>query len=439
MQHLMSRRQALSLLAGSAATALLPSIGIAEVQESTLPGKSRLSKADDDLLDDMERRACLYFVEQSGAATGQVLDRAAFYGNNGKRDPRTSASIAATGFGLTALCIGDTRGYLPRAQARAQVLRTLRFHATSLPHEHGFFYHFNHIETGKPESWSEVSSIDTALLLCGVLTARVHFSKDKEIVDLATTIYNRVDWPWLLREGNVFSMGWRPKTGFIPSNWGHYCEMMMIPLLAIASPTHPVDPAVWSAFSRPRMQYKKFIYLSGSDPLFVHQYSHAYFDFRYKRDEFANYFENSVIATRAHEQFCLDLGKPYSKDYWGISASDSRTGYQAWGGPPKIGRLDGSVVPNAAAGSLPFRPNECLRVLRYLARRGDKVWGRYGFTDALNPELDWYNADVLGIDLGIGMLMAENLRSGFVWDTFSKNPEVSLAFSKAGFRPDKLL
>jgi len=211
-------------------------------------------------------------------------------------------------------------------------------------------------------------------------------------------------------------------------------NMMMIPLLALGSPTHPVEPAVWTAFSRPHMQYKTFSYISGSDPLFVHQYSHAWFDFRHKRDEVTNYFENSVIATQAHEQFCLDLGEPYSKDYWGISASDSKTGYQAWGGPPKIGNLDGSVVPNAAAGSLPFLPDEGLRVLRSLQKRyGNKAWGRYGFTDAFNPSLGWYDTDVLGIDLGIGMLMAENLRSGFVWDTFSKNPEVSLAFSKAGF------
>jgi hypothetical protein len=435
MQRELNRRRALYLLGAVAASVSFPGSSVAAEPDNSPLKKSKLSKADDAFLDEMERRACLYFVEQSGLTTGQVLDRAAFFGNNGKRDPRTNASIAATGFGLTALCIGDVRGYLPHDQARAQVLRTLNYHAHNLPHEHGFFYHFNDVDTGKPASWSEVSSIDTALLLCGVLTARAHFSNDKEIVDLATVIYNRVEWPWMLRDQNLFSMGWRPKTGFITSSWNHYCEMMMIPLLALGSPTHPVDPSVWKAFSRPLMRYKKFIYISGSDPLFVHQYSHAYFDFRHKRDDFANYFENSVIATRAHEQFCLDLGTPYSKDYWGISASDSKTGYQAWGGPPKIGNLDGSVVPNAAAGSLPFLPSECIRVLRSLQKNhGEKVWGRYGFTDAFNPSLNWYDAEVLGIDLGIGMLMSENLRSGLVWDTFSRNPEVPLGLDKAGFR-----
>jgi len=437
MQFEMSRRRALHLLGATAAATVLPVRNVAQGTGSIPLRKSTLAKVDDEFLDEMERRACLYFVEQSSPTNGQVLDRAAFYGNNGKRDPRVYSSIAATGFGLTALCIGDARGYVSREQARAQVLRTLRYHATSLPHMHGFFYHFNDINTGKPASWSEVSSIDTALLLCGVLTARAHFADDKEITSLATAIYDRVDWPWMLRDENLFSMGWRPNSGYLLSRWTHYCEMTMIPLLAMGSPTHPVDPVVWTAFSRPRMQYKKFIYISGSDPLFVHQYSHAYFDFRRKRDEVTNYFENSVIATRAHEQFCIDMGKPYSKDYWGISASDSRFGYQAWGGPPKIGYLDGSAVPNAAAGSLPFLPTECLRVLRAFQRDyGEKVWGRYGFSDAFNPTLNWFSADVLGIDLGIGMLMAENLRSGFVWETFGKNKEVGTAMNKAGFRAE---
>ena len=429
MTELISRRKALAWMAGASAATFAPKVMLGSV-----PLRSSIRKDDDAFLDEMERRACLYFTEQSSPVNGQVLDRAAFAGNQGKLDPRKNASIAATGFGLTALCIGDRRGYLSHAEARARVLRTLRFHAETLPHEHGFFYHFNDVDTGKPMSWSEVSSIDTALLLCGVLTARAYFAEDADIVRYATTIYNRVDWPWMLQQENLFSMGWKPKSGFLLARWNHYCEMMMIPLLAMGSPTHAVHAAVWSSWSRPRMQYKDFIYISGSDPLFVHQYSHAYFDFRGKKDKFANYFDNSVTATRAHEQFCLDQGAPYSKDYWGISASDSQTGYQAWGGPPALGRLDGSVVPNAAAGSLPFLPQDCLRVLRAMQKTyGDKVWGRYGFTDAFHPSQNWYGADVLGIDLGIGMLMAENLRSGFVWDTFGRNKEVVAAMGRAGF------
>lgn len=433
-----TRRSALQLLSAATAATVLPGNLLASKPHWPVAPVTRLSRDDEAFLDDMERRALRFFVEQAGEITGQVLDRAVFHGNGGKRDPRKNASIAATGFGLTALCIGDHRAYLPHNAARAQVLRTLRFHAEQLPHEHGFFYHFHDVNTDTPLPGSEVSSIDTAILLCGVLTARAHFSSDPEIVRYATAIYNRVDWPWMMDGGDQFHMGWKPSTskqpGFIEATWNHYCELMMIPLLAMASPTHPVGASAWTTWSRPKITYDDIEYISGDDPLFVHQYSHAWFDFRNRRDAYANYFENSILATRAHKAFCLSMGQPYSPDYWGITASDSATGYQAWGGPPRIGRLDGSVVPCATAGSLPFLPADCLRVLRSLAHTyGDRCWSRYGFCDALHPAADWYDPDVLGIDLGIGMLMAENLRSGFVWQTFARNPEVSRGFALAGF------
>ena len=415
--------------------ALAPRLSaLASVQRTTSANQvSFLAPQDDAFLDDLERRGCLYFVEQSGAKTGQVLDRAAANNTDGKRDPRLMASIAATGFGLSALCIAEHRGYQPRAQVIAQVRRTLRYHLEQMPGEHGFFYHFNDVDLGGSFGGSEVSSIDTALLLCGVLTARAHFHSDPEIVHLATTLYERVDWPWMLNGGTTLSMGWR-RGSFLQSRWNHYCELMMLYLLAIGSPTHPIDPACWDAWSRPTMKYAGFEYISAADPLFVHQYSHAWFDFRNKRDKYADYFANSITATRAHQRFCLDLGKPYSLDYWGISASDSEHGYTAWGGPPALGRIDGSVVPYAAAGSLPFLPTDCLRVLRSLKEQySTKAWGRYGFCDAFHPAAPWYDADVLGIDLGIGVLMAENLRSGFIWETFARNPEVATAFDRAGF------
>ncbi len=428
---IVTRRRSLGMLAA----------GAAGLRLGAQPLGSGLSRADDAFLDDLERRACLFFMEQAGKETGQVLDRARAINPSGARDSRPNASIAATGFGLSALCIAHQRSYADRAQIQAQVLRTLRFHAQDLAHEHGFFYHFNEVDTGKPFGWSEVSSIDTALLLCGVLTARAYFGHDPEIVRHATTIYERVDWPWMLShkpaQANQFAMGWKPGTsdkaaGFIPATWNHYCELMMIPLLALGSPTHTVPAEVWTAWSRPTITYDGLTYISGDDPLFVHQYSHAWFDFRNRRDAYANYFQNSVVATRAHKAFCLDLGKPYSDRYWGISASDSAAGYQAWGGPPKLGQLDGSVVPCAAAGSLPFLPAECVSVLRALKQDfGAKAWGRYGFCDALHPAADWYDDDVLGIDLGIGALMAENLRTGFVWKQFARNREVGIAMQKA--------
>jgi len=425
----MNRRSLLKLLAASALARPLLSQS-SSAQPSAAPP---LSHADDSFLDDMERGGCLYFAEQTSPQTGQVLDRAKWANTTGQRDSRKMASIAATGFGLTALCVADKRRYQPAAQILAQVRRTLRFHLDKLPNQHGFFSHFNDVETGVAFPGSEISSIDTALLLCGVLTARAHFHRDAEIVHLATAIYERVDWPWMLDASNSFSMGWNER-GFLKAHWNRYCELMMLYLLALGSPTHPIDPACWDAVNRPIMRYAGFSYISAPDPLFVHQYSHAWFDFRNQRDKYADYFANSILATRAHQAFCLSLGKPYSPDYWGISASDSQHGYTAWGGPPGFGGIDGSVVPNATAGSLPFLPAECLRVLRSLRDLyGKRAWGRYGFCDALHPEKGWYDRDVLGIDLGIGVLMAENLRTGFVWQTFAQNPEVSAGMAKAGF------
>ncbi len=146
------------------------------------------------------------------------------------------------------------------------------------------------------------------------------------------------------------------------------------------------------------------------------------------------------MATRAHKQFCLDLRERYphfAEDMWGITASDSAKGYRAWGGPPEHGSIDGTLVPCAAAGSLPFLPHDTIQVLRTMRTRyGERIWKRYGFIDAFNPQTEWYAPDVIGIDVGISMLMAENLRSGFVWRTFMKNPEVQRAMERVGFRRD---
>jgi hypothetical protein len=430
----MDRRALLKLLASSALAG--PMSGFA----GAAPGA--VSVVDGAFLDDLQRRGCLFFAEQASPHTGQVLDRAKWVNSTGALDIRRMASIAATGFGLASLCIAEKRGYQPHAQVIEQVRRTLRFHCDTLPNDHGFFCHFNDIETGAPWRDSEISSIDTAILLCGVLTARAHFHQDAEIVRLATTIYERIDWPWMLNGGLMFSMGLRGGQ-FLTARWNHYCELMMLYLLALGSPTHPIDPACWDAWSRPMMHYAGFDYISAADPLFVHQYSHAWFDFRNQRDRYADYFTNSILATRAHQAFCLALGKSYSLDYWGISASDSQHGYTAWGGPGNrdgvdvskgFGGIDGSVVPYATAGSLLFLPAACLRVQRALKDRyGKDAWGRYGFCDAFHPDAQWYDPDVLGIDLGIGVLMAENLRTGFVWETFGRNPEVAVAMQRAGF------
>jgi hypothetical protein len=387
---------------------------------------------DDQLLDDIERSAFQFFWEQTDPNTGQIKDRALAAGN----DTRTISSIAATGFGLTALAIADQRGYGTGMDIPGRVRTTLGFLANTMPNVNGFFYHFVDMTTGARAFNSEVSSIDTAILLCGVLTCRQHFS-DPQIVSLATQLYQRIDWTWMLNGGTTLSQGWTPENGFLSTRWDTYSELMMLYLLAIGSPTRPIPASSWQAWSRPMLSYQGLSYITPAAPLFVHQYSHAWFDFRSKRDAFTDYFQNSVTATQAHRLFCDSLApqfSDYSDDLWGITASDSVKGYVAWGGPPALGPIDGTVVPCATGGSLPFLFPQCIHVLRWIRGHFPLAWGRYGFVDAFNPLTGWYNADVLGIDLGIMALMAENFRTGFVWKTFMQNPEAVSAMSLAGFQ-----
>jgi hypothetical protein len=422
----MNRRQMMIGAAITAGCALLPDA------EASADEFWKASNEDDAFLDELQFQGCMFFWEQGSASTGQILDRA-LNSLNGARDPRRMASIASTGFGLTALCIADHRGFLPHAQIVERVRTTLKWHLNSMPEMHGFFYHFTDIETGERYRGSELSSIDTAILLCGMLMARAYFD-DPQIQSLALQIYERVDWPWMLNGGKAFSMGWQPDSGFLANRWDHYCELMMIDLLAIGSPTHPVAPEYWNNFTRSTIHYEGFDYISGDDPLFTHQYSQAWFDFRDKRDAYADYYTNSVIATRAHKAFCLAHPQWYDEDFWGVTSSDYVGGYTAWGGPPAIGPLDGTVVPSAAAGSLAFLPADCISVLRAMRSRwGRQAWGHYGFVDAFHPRANWYDPDVLGIDQGISVLMAENLRSGLIWNTFMRNHECVIAMQRAGF------
>jgi hypothetical protein len=398
----------------------------------------QVSTAEDLFLDDLERRGCRFFWEKASPDTGQVRDRANPSPND-NYDKRRVASTAATGFGLTALCIAHMRGYLPADEVKERVLTTLQFHYDYMPHDHGFVAHFADMETGERAFNCEISSMDTVILLCGALTCRAYFKGagiEAHIRSLATRLYERVDFPWMLNGQSTFSMGVLPGHGFLDARWSTYCELMMLYLLAIGSPTHPIAPRYWQHFARPYIDYQGFHFMSDLAPLFTHQYSHAWFDFRHLRDRYTDYYQNSIIATEAHKAFCIAQGFNYSEDNWGVTSSDSIDGYIAWGGPPLLRKIDGSVVPSACAGSLPFAPKACLRVLMHLKQKYEKqAYGRYGFVDAFHPEANWYNADVLGIDQGISVLMAENLRSQFVWETFMKNPEPARALQLCGFRP----
>jgi hypothetical protein len=289
---------------------------------------------DDQLLEEIEKACFLFFWEQADLATGQVKDRALAAGN----DTRTVSSIAATGFGLTALCIGAQRGYQATADITGRVRATLTFLLNQMQPrgQNGFFYHFVDMTTGTRAFTSEVSSIDTAILLCGVLMCRAYFSEDALIQNLAAQIYSNVNFAWMLNGGTTLSMGWTPENGFLPYRWDTYSELMMLYLLAIASPRNAIPASSWAAWSRPTFTYQGMTYISSGAPLFTHQYSHAWFDFRNKKDAFADYFQNSIAATMAHRLFCLSLAPQFSDyggDLWGISSSDSRNGYKAWGGP----------------------------------------------------------------------------------------------------------
>ena len=412
----------------------LPAIANSRPRQSqAVPPEARLT--DEQLVEEMVNRAFLFFWNEAGAHTGLVRDRALA---DGGPDSRKVASIAATGFGLAALCIGHKRGYLPPHQIGGRVVTTLKFLLNHVEQMNGFFYHFIDINTGKRVRMSEVSPIDTTILLCGVLTAREYFH-DAQISQLANTIYRRINWRWMMNGGKTFAMGWTPEYKFIGARWDTYCELMMMYLLAIGAPAYNISPAAWDAFSRPRQEFEGYTYISGADPLFVHQYSHAWFDFRNQRDQYANYFQNSAIATQVHKQFCLSIRwryPDYQDNLWGVTASDSHLGYQSWGGPPEIGYIDGTVVPCAAGGSVPFRPRETIACLANLYNQyGLRAWKRYGFVDAFNPRTTWTDVDVIGINQGISMLMLENYRTAFVWDTFMRAREAQRGMKLAGFQP----
>jgi hypothetical protein len=437
-----SRRELLKHMTGLAAGWPLGRQGVAAflaesqgtgVASAQAEGEITLSKDDDQFLEELERANFQFFWEQASSQTGLVKDRCNVHGH----DTTVVASIAATGFGLTALCIGEKRGYLPSREVYTRVLTTLRFLWEKLPNHRGFFFHFADVNTGARLWDSEVSSVDTAILLCGVLTCRQHF-RSPEIRRLALDIFNRVEWDWLSEDTLLLSHGWMPEIGFLPYRWDDYSELMMLYLLGMGSLTSPLKADAWTAWKRTKFEYEGLRYIGSFAPLFVHQYSHAWFDLRNRRDRYADYFQNSTVATEAHRLFCLDLAKQfpdYGDDLWGITASDSPNGYVVWGGPPAVGPIDGTVVPSAAGGSLVFLPEKALRVLRNIRTLyGDQAWSEYGFVNAFNPGTNWFDTDVIGIDSGITMLMAENLRTGFVWKTFVKNPEAWRGMELAGLK-----
>ena len=396
----------------------------------------RLTAPEEAFLDDLQRRAVLFFEEQTDEATGLTLDRAPVEGGMPRR---STSSVAATGFGLTAWCIADARGWFPPGEAKRRIRETLRYVIDHHAQEHGWFYHFVEASSGKRVWHSEASTIDTALFMQGALLAR-EYLRDPEVSALVDKIYARIDWRWALNGGTTLSHGWRPENGFIVNRWDSYSELLGLYLLGIGAPKDPLPAATWNAWRRePRVTQGGRTFIQ-CGPLFTHQYAHAWFDFRGRRDAYLDYWQNSVDATFAQREWSAaqtSRFEHWSSDMWGLTASDSTRGYVAWGTPMAAKATDdssdGTVVPCAPGGSLPFAPAECLMALRRMREVGGaRVWGRYGFVDAFNPQTGWTSPDVIAIDVGITLIMAENLRTELVWQAFMRAPEVQRGLQLAG-------
>ena len=399
------------------------------------------AQGNDAFLEDLQQRSFRYFWEQADPNTGLVPDRARMDGSTLPASHQNVASIAATGFGLTALCIAADRNWADQVQVRERARNTLRFFDARAFQQHGWFYHWMDAKTGERRWNSEVSSIDTALLLAGVLTVRQCFRDDLEIVRRAQKIYQRVDFRWMLNgDPLLLSHGWKPESGFLRPRWDTYSEDTILYLLAIGSPAHPISSASWRALWRDRYRYEGHAYFTTIGvPLFMHQYAHAWVDYRNRRElagDRIDYFQNSIEATLAHRAFCMNLSHDFpafGPDVWGITASDSAKGYVAWGGPPRDLEIDGTIAPSAAGGSLMFTPDVSVRALRTIQEKyGAKIYSKYGFVDAFNPQTGWVDTDVIGINVGIILLSAENMRTGNVWRWFMQNPEVPLALHRVG-------
>ncbi|MFL5541695.1 MAG: glucoamylase family protein, partial [Longimicrobiaceae bacterium] len=445
-------------------------------ERSAAAPPARPQTGDEAFLDTLQQRTFGFFWELQDPNTHLIPDR---------WPSKSFSSVAAVGFGLASYPVGVERGYVTRAQAAARTLATLRFFWTApqgtapagMTGHRGFFYHFLDMETGRRFERVELSTIDTALLLGGILACREYFdgggAEEREIRALADSIYFRVDWQWAVVRPPLVSMGWTPEEGFHSYDWRGMNEAMLLYVLALGSPTHPVAPEAWSAWTS---TYRWGTYYGqehvGFAPLFGHQYSQLFIDFRgifdpYMRAKGIDYFENARRATLAQRAYAA--ANPggwagYSAEVWGLTASDGPVDadytiggrarhfmtYSARGADFTEVRDDGTLAPTAAGGSIPFAPEIAIPALREMRRRyGDRLFQRYGFVDAFNPTLTdpalrvqagsivpgvgWFDVDYLGIDQGPILLQAENHRSGLIWRLMRKSPYVARGLKRAGF------
>ncbi len=392
------------------------------------------------LLNSVERRACLFFEQQSNPVTGLTLDRARNRGPFDKSDH--IASIASTGYALASLPIAASRGWVKPHDAYLQALRTLRFVCFHMQSVHGWRYHFIDARTGVRVWHCEVSSIDTALLVEGALMAGQYW-RHTEVQRLAGLLYDDIDWQWMLTNGGsqpfkkTLSMGWTPEKGFIASNWDSYCELMQLYLLGMGASKHPLPAACWKAWRRTPVAFHGISTLAGG-PVFLFEMSQEWFDFRRQCDsEGWNYdaaARNGIIINKLYCQSLASMRKTYAQGYWGLNASDAPSGYAAFGAPQ--GPEDGTVSPTGVVAAILETPQRAKRTVNKMyARLKSELWGRYGFGDAFNLDKNWFDHDVLGIDLGMAMLALEDSRTGLPWRLLQSCQNLRRAWKQAGFHP----
>ena len=406
--------------------------------------------SNDAFLDYLQQANFDYFWYAANPANGLVPDRMV------NSSAPSACSIAAVGFGLTAIGIGVDHGWITRTQAVARVLTTLNTFlsgpqgpgTTGVIGYKGWFYHFLDMNTALRASGSELSSIDTTLLLAGILYSKQYFngtnSDETSIRTMADAIFNRVDWNWMAQGTNAVSMGWFPPGNFIAGNWIGYDEGMILYLLGLGIATNPLPASAWNYWTS---GYTWVTYYGESfvpfPPLFGHEYSHCWIDFRHIADAYMNsqsstYFENSRRAALAQQSYCIanPLGRVgYGTNVWGLTASDGPTGYEAHGAPPALND-DGTIAPTAPGGAMAFAPDISLPTLQYLYSNGrTALWTAYGFRDAFNQSVQWYDTDELGIDQGPIVIMIENYRTQRPWRLFMQNAEIQRGLQQAGFVP----
>jgi hypothetical protein len=412
----------------------------------------------------LQKQTFDFFLHETNAATGLVPDNTR---------PGAPCSIAAVGLSLACYPVAVRRGYVTREEAVERVRATLRFFTES-PHGpepdatgyRGFFYHFLDMETGRRASGCELSTIDTAILLAGVLTAAEYFDADSsdevEIRGVADSLYRAADWTWALDGGRALRHGWTPEGGFLAYRWEGYNEALLLYVLALGSPDHAIPPDSYAAWTE-TYEWRRIygIDLLHGGPLFLHQLSHLWIDFRGIRDAFMrerdlDYFENSRRATFVQQRYA-ELNprgfRGYSRDIWGITASDGpgpavqRVGgevlhfydYCARGVPD--GPDDGTLSPWAVIASLPFAPEIVLPTFASYLERYPDMRSRYGFLCSLNPtfgagdgnERGWISRGYYGLDQGPVILMIENFWTGMTWDLMRRCRPIVEGLTRAGF------